>query len=63
MRVILRGLNRAGFSVGRKLVINGSAPCVAVAFPNYIRAKRDHSKRHGEPDLAFMFAALAIAMR
>ena len=63
MRRAVRSLKSAGFTVGRKLVIAGSAPTVAIAFPNYIRAKRDHFRRSGEPTIAYMFSAIAIEMR
>jgi hypothetical protein len=60
MRKAIRSLNSAGFNVGRKLVVSGDRRTIAIAFPNYIRAKRDHSRRLGEATLAEMFALVAV---
>src|SRR6266850_1989824 len=60
LRRAMRSLSSAGFTVGRKLVIAKSGQHVAVAFPNYIRAKRDHSRRPGEACLTDVFALVAL---
>ena len=61
MRRAVRSLNLAGFTVGRKLVIAESGRTIAVAFPNYIRAERDKSRRLGEASLGALFAMIAYA--
>jgi len=43
-----RSLNSAGFVIGRKLVLSEDGRHIAIAFENYIRAKRDHSRRLAE---------------
>jgi len=47
-RRALRSLNSQGFHVGRKLILSEDGRHIAIAFENYIRAKRDHSRRLGE---------------
>ena len=60
MRRAVRSLNSDGFTVGRKLVISENARGIAIAFPNYIRAKRDRSRRPGEATLGDVFALIAL---
>jgi len=60
MRRAVRSLNSDGFTVGRKLVIAENARGIAIAFPNYIRAKRDRSRRPGEATLGDVFALIAL---
>ena len=61
LRRAVRALHAAGFTVGRKLVIAESGRTIAIAFPNYIRAERDHFRRPGEASLGALFAMIAFA--
>jgi hypothetical protein len=60
MRRAIRSLNSAGFSVGRKLVLSEDGRHIAIAFPNYIRAQRDQSRRPDEAGIADVFALVAL---
>ena len=60
MRKAIRSLNSAGFNVGRKLVVSEDRRTIAIAFPNYIRAQRDHSRRPGEATLMDFYALVAL---
>jgi len=59
-RRALRSLNSAGFHVGRKLVISENGRHIAIAFENYIRAKRDHSRRPGEASFEQFWQLIAL---
>jgi len=59
-RRALRSLNSAGFVIGRKLVLSENGRHIAIAFENYIRAKRDHSRRLGEVTHEQFWALVAL---
>ena len=60
MRKAIRRLNSDGFNVGRKLVLAEDERSIAIAFPNYIRAERDNSRRPDEARLEHVFALVAL---
>jgi len=60
MRRAVRGLNLAGFTCGRKLVISKSGRTVEIAFPNYIRPQGGQFRMPDEAGIGDVFALIAL---
>jgi hypothetical protein len=60
-RRIVRSLNSAGFAVGRKVVLGTGGRRLAIAFPNYIRAKRGSIRMPDEVTLEQIMLLVFLA--